>query len=157
MRKFTLVVLAHNIRSTYNVGSVFRTANAFGVNQVLLSGYTPRPDTQPKVGKTALGAEHSVPWRGFKRFSDAIKYVKREVPGISIVALENNLPDKSVMSLKKYVQKGPILLVLGEEVAGLNRKYYKYIDQFVEIPMQGKKESLNVATACGIALFHLRK
>src|SRR6266404_1677405 len=133
-------VIAHNIRSLYNVGSIFRTADAFGVSKIFLTGYTGTPGNilhRQRMAKSALGAETWVPWEHQK---SPIKLIKRlKSAGFNIVALENTT--KSI-SIKKYKPKFPLALVLGEEVRGVARAILKLCDGIVEIPMMGKKESL---------------
>ncbi len=146
-------VIAHNIRSLYNVGSIFRTADAFGVTKIFLTGYTGRPDSyvhENKIGKVALGAEKFVPWEYQKSAAKLLKDLKLKNKKIQIVALENNV--KSV-KITKFKPKFPLALVLGEERQGVNKSIIKLCDKVVEIPMFGKKESLNVSVAFGIAAY----
>jgi len=146
-------VIAHNIRSLHNVGSVFRTADAFGVTKIFLTGYTGRPDYyvhENKIGKVALGAEKFVPW---EHRPSAVKLIKDlRLKKVNIVALENNT--KSI-SLNKFKPKFPLALVLGEERRGVSHSIISLCDKVVEIPMLGKKESLNVSVAFGIAAYHI--
>ncbi len=151
-------VIAHNIRSLYNVGSIFRTSDAFGVSKVYLSGYTGTPDN-PKLAKTSLGAELTLPWEYKKSAVLLIKKLRKDFPNLRIIGLENNLPTrltKKLISLDKLKPIYPLLLILGEEVHGIPKNLLPFIDQFVEIPMVGQKESLNVSVAFGIAAFSLR-
>ncbi len=155
-------VIAHNIRSLLNVGSFFRTADAFGVNKLFLTGYTGTP-TNPvsghKIGKTALGAEKFVPWQYARSAIRVISQLKKNYPGITIIGLENNVPDllrPKVTVLEQFKPKFPIVLVLGEEVNGIPPALIKLCDQIINIPMVGKKESLNVSVAFGIATYVLR-
>ena len=154
-------IIAHNIRSLHNVGSIFRTADAFGVAKIYLTGYTGRPDFyvhKNKIGKVALGAEKFVPWEYYKSPITLIKKLK--FFGINIVALENNLPDGMgvvPVSILKYKPKFPLALVLGQERRGVSPSILKFCDVAVEIPMLGKKESLNVSVAFGITAFALRR
>ena len=144
-------VIAHNIRSLHNVGSIFRTADVFGVTKIYLTGYTVRPDYYVhagKIGKVALGAEKFIAWEYHKSAIKVIKQLKTQ--GVSIVALENNA--KSII-ISKFKPKFPLALVLGEERRGVSRSIINLCDKVVEIPMQGKKESLNVSVAFGIAAF----
>ena len=156
-------VLAHNIRSLFNVGSIFRTADAFGVTKLFLTGYTGTPANiihRQKIGKVALGAEQWLPWEYAK---SATKLVKRlKVKCIRIVGLENHVPGgvglQSVpFPLAKFKPRFPLLLVLGEETGGIPVPILKLCDEIVEIPMQGKKESLNVSVAFGIAAYAISK
>lgn len=148
-------VIAHNIRSLLNVGSVFRTADAFGITKIYLTGYTGTPANpihKNKIAKSALGAETWVPWEYEK---SAVRLIKRlKLEKIQIVALENNV--KSV-NIQKFKPNYPIALLLGEEVRGISSTLLKLCDKVVEIPMQGKKESLNVSVAFGIAAYQLIK
>lgn len=147
-----LYVIAHNIRSLHNVGSVFRTADAFGVAKIFLTGYTGAPP-DPKLGKVALGAERFVPW---EKHHSAVRLIKKlKAAGVRIVVLENNVKLKT-QKLSAYKPKFPLALVLGEETKGSVKKLLELADDIVEIEMFGKKESLNVSVACGIALFALK-
>ncbi len=147
-------VIAHNIRSLYNVGSIFRSADAFGVSKIYLTGYTGSPENpvhKNKITKSALGAENFVPW---EQERSAVRLIKRlKSQGVKIIALENNT--KSI-SLTKFKPKFPLALVLGEEVRGVAKPILKFCDVVVEIPMHGQKESLNVSVAFGIAAFFIK-
>lgn len=149
-------LLAHNIRSLHNVGSFFRTSDVFGVDKVFLTGYTGHPP-DAKLSKVALGADETVPWEYAKSPAAVICRLRRAYPKLQVVGLENNLPKgKKVVPLSKFVPKGPILLVLGEEVSGIPASLLKQCDLFVEIPQFGQKESLNVSVAFGIAAYAIR-
>ena len=154
-----LVVLLHNIRSLYNVGSVFRTADAAGVSKIYLCGITPAPvdilgKPRQKLAKVSLGAENYVPWEKQKNISRTIETLKNA--GYKILALEQSR--KSIKyhesSVKKYKK---IALIIGNEVKGLPPAILKKCDKILEIPMRGSKESLNVSVAFGIAVFELIK
>ncbi|MDB5225625.1 MAG: tRNA/rRNA methyltransferase SpoU [Candidatus Adlerbacteria bacterium] len=153
------VLVLHNIRSAHNVGSMFRTADGAGIGRIILSGYTPGPvDPHGKVRKdfikVSLGAETFVPWDRSKQLSPALKKLKAE--GYTIVAVEQTENSISVFDYKnKPYEK--LAIVMGNEVRGINKQSLKHCDLAVEIPMRGKKESLNVGVACGIALFTLLK
>ncbi|MFC1625260.1 TrmH family RNA methyltransferase [Patescibacteria group bacterium] len=149
MKKEVCLVL-HNIRSLHNVGSIFRTADCAGVEKIFLTGYTPDP-----AQKTALGAEKTVEWRRHKNISQLIKKLKNERNRISLVGVEQ---DKKAINYKKLSldsarDKKPIALIFGNEVRGLSKQILKKCDSIIEIPIKGKKESLNVAVAAGIILF----
>ena len=163
-----ITLVLDNIRSCYNVGAILRTAEGFGVNKVILSGYTPRvhdksllPHLRQKldkeIHKTALGAEDMLDIYA----SDDIKseLIKLKKQGWQIVGLENNIENVSILALNdkglrsKLLDK--IVLVLGEEVNGINYSLYDIIDLFIEIPMKGEKESFNVSVAAGIAMYGL--
>ena len=163
-----IILVLDNIRSTYNVGAILRSAEGFGVSKVVLSGYTPRvhdknllPHLRAKldkeIHKSALGAEDMLDiYSSDDIISDLKTYASS---GYQIVGLENNIPDKKpVLLCSKEMNdqlKDKIVLVLGEEVHGIDYSLYDIIDLFVEIPMKGQKESFNVSVAAGIALFGL--
>ena len=149
-----IVVLLHNIRSAHNVGSIFRTADAAGVKKIYLSGYTPRPTdrfgrTQKDIAKTALGAEKYIAWKYFKTPTALISNLKKE--GWKIVGVEQDPRAKNYRSFKP---KNKTLFVFGNEVRGLSTDLRKKCDALIEIPMHGKKESLNVSVTAGIILFY---
>ena len=161
MLQNTFYIICHNIRSLYNVGSIFRTSDAFGADKIILTGYTGTPKN-PKLEKTALGAEKLVAWEYKKQLKRVIQKLKKK--GFQIVALENNVPltlfpsparGKGVIELNKFKPKFPLALLLGEEVKGTKPNYLKLCDKIIEIPMKGKKESLNVSVAFGIAVHHI--
>lgn len=157
------IVIAHNIRSAHNIGSILRTADGFGVQKVYLTGYSPYPE-QPAderlphlrqkitadIHKTALGAELSVPT---EHHSDPMAVIKRlKANGYQIIALEQS--DTSTR-LDTFVPAKHCALLLGEEVHGITPELLAACDVSVEIPMHGKKESFNVSVAAGIALYQL--
>lgn len=152
-------VIAHNIRSLLNVGSIFRTADAFGVTKLYLTGYTGRPDNvvhKNKISKSALGAEDFVPWQHNVSAVRAISKLRKEFPNLLVVGLENNTKVKKPIVLPAFKATFPLVLILGEEVAGIQKPLLKLCDELVEIPMQGKKESLNVSVAFGVAAYQIR-
>lgn len=143
----------HNIRSVYNVGAIFRTADAAGVSKIYLCGYTPAPidrfgRARKDVAKAALGAEKAVKWESVESISDLISKLKKEK--YTILALEQS-PDS--INYKKAKLNSRNLLILGEEVRGIEKEILKKCDEILEIPMKGEKESLNVSVAAGVALF----
>lgn len=144
-------VICHNIRSRENVGSIFRTSDAFAVSKIFLTGYTPAPP-HSKISKTALGAEQWVPWEHKASIAFLLKELKQKKA--RVVALEQT---KESIPLHLFRPRFPLALVLGNEASGLSRRILKYADSIVAIPMRGKKESLNVAVAFGIAAYHIRK
>lgn len=163
-------VVLHNIRSAHNVGSILRTAEGFGVKQVLFSGYTPRYHDQnllphlrdkldKQIAKTALGAENLIELYSSGDILSDLKKFKED--GWQIIGLENNIKDERLLELGNKILNDKItsqvILILGEEVNGINSSFYDIIDYFIEIPMKGKKESFNVSVATGIALFELTK
>lgn len=150
-----VAVLLHNIRSAHNVGSIFRTSDAAGVAHIYLTGYTPRPvdrfgRPQKDIAKTALGAEHSIAWE--YRASPAAVLARCRAEGWRIVGLEQ---DPRAIDYRAYRSDKPVLLVLGNEVRGISPALRGACDDLIEIPMHGKKESLNVSVAAGVALFRL--
>ncbi len=146
-----IVIILHNIRSRENVGSIFRTADAAGVSKIYLCGITPTPPHE-KISKTALGAETYVSWESYKQTWRLLEKLKRD--SINIVALEQT---KESADLFRFNPKFPLALVLGNEVKGLSSQLIKYCETKVSIPMHGRKESLNVSVAAGIALFKIIK
>ncbi len=150
-------VLAHNIRSLHNVGSIFRTSDVFAVDKLFLTGYTGHPP-QPKLEKVALGADKTVSWEYHASPVRLIKKLRQEYPKLLVVGLENNLPKGYVATpMASFKGHYPLLLVLGEEVSGISKKLLPLCDEFLEIPQFGSKESLNLSVAYGIAAFLLRK
>jgi tRNA G18 (ribose-2'-O)-methylase SpoU len=149
-----IYVIAHNIRSLYNVGSIFRCADGFGVSKIYLTGYTGAPEgnNAAKIHKVALGAEEFVPWEQTRSLTRLITKLRKQ--GVRIVALENNINYK-ITPLAKYKPKFPMALILGEETKGHTKKILDSVDDIIDFPMQGHKESLNVSVACGIALYGL--
>lgn len=150
-----IYVILHNIRSTHNVGSIFRTADALGVTKIFLSGYTPSPldrfgNPRPDIAKVSLGAEKNVAWEHLKRASALISRLKGE--GVEIIAIEQ---DKSAQDYKKVRPKLPAAFLFGNEVRGLSKELRRAADTIAEIPMKGKKESLNVSVSFAIALFRI--
>ena len=148
-------VILHNIRSAYNVGSIFRTADAIGVTKIYLSGYTPCPidrfgRSEKQIAKTALGAEISIPWEYLKTPNALLKRLKKE--GVLLVGLEQ---DKRAIDYKTFTPKYPIIFLVGNEVRGLSPALSGTCDVLLEIPMRGIKESLNVSVAFGIALYRI--
>jgi tRNA G18 (ribose-2'-O)-methylase SpoU len=154
-KDFSSILILPDIRSAINVGAIFRTADAVGISKIYLTGYTPRPtDTfgriQKDIAKSALGAETWISWEYKKTLTPLLRFLKKE--GYAIVALEQ---DKRAIDYKKYKAPKKLAFVVGPEVEGLSKKVLDECDTIVEIPMHGKKESLNVSVACGIALFRI--
>ena len=152
-----MVVILHNLRSSYNVGSIFRTSDAAGVEKIYLCGITPSPtdrfgNVNKKLIKVSLGAEKNVPFERAKSTTRLISRLKKE--GYQILALEQSKNSQSIFKFK-IKKKRKYALVLGAEVKGLPQGILKKADKILEIPQRGKKESLNVAVAFGIAIFHL--
>lgn len=157
INKNSTILILPDIRSALNVGSIFRTADAVGVDKIYLVGCTPRPTDQferiqKDIAKSALGAEKYIDWEYKKTLSSLIKDLKKK--GYEIVALEQS--DNSI-DYRKYKKTAKMVLILGPEVDGLNKKTLGLCDKIIEIPMNGKKESLNVSVALGVALFRIIK
>lgn len=150
MKKKSVYVIAHNIRSCYNIGSLFRTSDALGIEKVFLGGYSPRPDQNKSISKTALGAEKCVEWEAHWRTYAIINKLKAD--GIRIIALEQ--AEKSI-DLDRYKPIFPMAILVGNEVKGLSQSILSQTHDIIEIPMRGEKESLNVSVAFGIAAYTL--
>jgi len=147
--KRQIILLAHNIRSLWNVGSFFRTCDCFGVEKLILTGYTATPPRR-EISKTAIGAEEWIPWEYHEDPKDAILDLSKD--GYRIVALEQ---DKRSVDLSTYKPQDKLCLILGHEVLGVSKELLVLSDDIIHIPMHGKKESLNVSVAAGVALNHL--
>jgi 23S rRNA (guanosine2251-2'-O)-methyltransferase len=148
--KLPIVVVLENIRSAYNVGSVFRTADAFLLQAVYLCGYTAFPPHK-EIKKTALGAEETVDWRHFRNISQALEDLKKQ--GYAIFAVEQT---ENSVSLNCFVPPGKRLaLVLGNEVSGVEQTTILQCDGCIEVPQLGMKHSLNVSVAAGVVLWEL--
>lgn len=150
--RFPLVVVLNNIRSLYNVGSIFRTADAVGVEKIYLCGITGKPDgTRTGISKTALGAEEVVPWE--HRWNARAVVGELKARGYEIILLEQV---KEGIPFQDYEPKGPVCLVLGNEISGVARGLLPLSDQAIEIEMSGLKNSLNVTVAFGVVVYHIR-
>ena len=147
--KFILVL--PNIRSGHNVGAMFRTADGAGVDKIYICGYSPVPPHK-EILKVSLGAEQSVPWEYHKQAGRLVQKLK--ATGYRIVALEQT--PKSV-TLYQWEPQFPLALIVGNEVTGVPKSLLKLCDEAVEIPMRGKKGSLNVSVASGVALYHISR
>ena len=144
-------VICDNIRSLENIGSVFRTADALGVTKIFLCGISGTPPNH-KISKTALGAEKNVPFEYHKQTWRLIEKLKAQ--NIKIVSLEQ---DKKAIEYTKFKPKFPLALVIGNEVKGVTKKVLSQSDEIIFLPMRGKKESLNVSVAFGVAGFEITK
>jgi 23S rRNA (guanosine2251-2'-O)-methyltransferase len=150
-----LILILDNIRSLYNVGAIFRTAEGLGVSEVILCGITPTPPRK-EIHKTALGAETRISWKHVDSTIDFIKEVKQE--DALIYALEltpDAIPLDQFSQLDKFDQSKPIYLVVGHERNGVDDEVLTLVDQKIMIPMHGKVKSLNVASATAIACWQL--
>ncbi len=151
----TSYLILHNVRSEYNVGSIFRTADGVGVSKIFLAGYTPAPIDKfgrpvKEISKTALGAEKTIPWEQEKNISKLLKNLKKQK--FQIIAIEQA---KNSVDYKKIKPKFPVAFILGNEVKGISKSVLNLCDVIAEIPMKGKKESLNVSVSAGVALFRI--
>lgn len=158
MPKHPIYVICDNIRSLYNVGAIFRTSDAANIKKLYLCGITGYPKDDPnwfqtkRIEKTALGATHTVPWKYEK---DTVKLVtKLKSKGVKIYALEN-LPDAKLYNATKY--NFPCALVLGHEAKGISKEVLSLVDEIIQIPMYGAKNSLNVEAAYAIAVYEILK
>ncbi|MEX2603589.1 MAG: RNA methyltransferase [Gracilimonas sp.] len=144
-------ILVHNIRSLHNVGSIFRSADAFGVSEIILSGYSPTPP-RSEINKTAIGAEEFVEWNYFENGTSAIDQLKKD--GFYILGLEQTTESTPLPEFNIKVHD-KICIVLGNEVTGIDDGLLPLIDEFVVIPQFGHKHSLNVSVAVGVVLYAL--
>ena len=155
INKNSNILILPDIRSAINVGAIFRTADAVGIDKIFLVGCTPRPTdqfgrVQKDIAKSALGAETWIKWEYREKLLSLINSLKKEK--YEIVALEQN---KKSIDYRKYKRPQKMAFILGEEVNGIDKNILEKCDKIIEIPMHGKKESLNVSVACGIALFRI--
>ncbi len=144
-------VLVENVRSLYNVGSIFRTSDAAGVEKIYLCGITGKPP-RAEITRAALGADKSVPWEYHRQAINIVRQLKDE--GLKIVVLEHT-DQKQNYFRTKY--EFPLCLVVGHEIVGVSDEIVALADQAVEIPMFGVKQSLNVSVAYGIAIYEIVK
>lgn len=154
-RSEEICILLHNIRSAHNVGAIFRTADALGVRQIFLSGYTPLPLDRflrpvKEIAKTAIGAEKTIPWTAIMDPKKTISELRGF--GYHIVGVEQ---DTHAIDYRLYHIGPKTLFLVGNEVLGLSASLRKHCDTLLEIPMRGKKESLNVGVALGVTLFRV--
>lgn len=144
-------VWLHNIRSLFNVGSAFRTADAFGVEALHLSGFTPLPP-RPEISKTALGAQQHVPWKAHEDAGASLDELKSK--GTMIVAIEQTNRSKLLPEFLPPKNK-PLCLIFGSEVSGIDNQLLPLADEWVEIPQFGEKHSFNISVSIGIVLYHI--
>lgn len=153
-------VLLHNIRSVYNVGSIFRTADGAGIEHVYLSGYTPHPidrfgRNRSDMHKVALGAELTIPWSSFDTTEKALKtFRERKVYIVAVEQSRGSIP-YTTLSIPDDIDE--VVLIIGEETQGIEESILKQVDATIDIPMRGEKESLNVSVAFGIVAYELRR
>ena len=147
--KFPLVVVLDHVRSLYNVGSVFRTSDAFRLQGVCLCGITATPP-HPEIHKTALGAEDSVEWKYFEKTEDAVAMLKEQ--GYTVLAIEQ-CEGSTMLQDFKYEKDRKYAIVLGNEVKGVQQQIVDSCDGCIEIPQYGTKHSMNVSVTAGIVIW----
>lgn len=152
-----IVAVLHNIRSIHNVGSIFRTADSAGITKIYLCGITPTPldrfgKVRPEFSKVSLGAENFVRWEHKKSIAPVIAALKKE--GYAVCAVEQAKNSKPYYAMRK--KKGGVALIMGNEVEGLPKSVLTRVDEILEIPMHGGKESLNVSVAFGIVAYGVK-
>jgi len=152
-KKQEVRIILQNVRSALNVGAIFRTADAAGVSKIYLAGYTPTPidrfgRVRPDLAKSALGAEKTVAWEAAPDILKLLEKLKKE--NVQIVAIEQS---KKSVDYKKIKLESSVAFLYGNEVSGLPETILKLADIVAEIPMKGKKESLNVSVSVGVSLF----
>jgi tRNA G18 (ribose-2'-O)-methylase SpoU len=151
-RRLNLVVVLDNIRSIHNVGAISRTADGFGVAAMYLCGITPTPE-HPRFSKTSLGAEEVIPWQYHPNALKACTTLKNN--GFRLLGLENPPNASNLYATDEHLLDFPLALVLGNEVSGVDPAILALCDDILAIPMQGIKNSFNVATSFGIAVSYL--
>lgn len=144
-------IIAHNIRSLYNIGTIFRTADGLGADRLFLTGYSGRPPRK-EISKVALGAEEAVSWQHYKSLTYLINKLKKQ--DVQIVALE--IGGRAINYLD-FKPKFPLALIVGNEVRGISEATVKKADKTIYLPMAGIKESLNVGVAMAIASYYINQ
>jgi 23S rRNA (guanosine2251-2'-O)-methyltransferase len=157
-QKIEKVLILDNIRSVLNVGAIFRTADAIGIDKIYITGYTPAPVDRfgrgrKDLAKSALGAEKSVEWESTDDIFNLIKDLKEK--DFEILSLEQSENSIDYKKAGDYFENKKTAIILGNEVDGVNEKLLEQSDHIIEIPMRGEKESLNVSVATGIMLYSL--
>jgi len=148
-------IILPDIRSSYNIGSIFRTADAVGVSKIFLAGYTPCPLDKFKrqnkeIAKTALGAEKTVEWKHVDDIFQLLETLKKS--GFQIIAIEQS---ENSVDYKDVELKEKNAFLFGSEIGGVSKQILEKCDVIAEIPMLGKKESLNVSVSVGVAMFRI--
>lgn len=149
--KMPLVVVLDNVRSMYNIGSVFRTADAFRIEEVLLCGITATPPSN-EIHKTALGAEESVAWQYFRETTDAVAYLREK--GYTLCAIEQCEGSVMLNDFKKEAGR-KYAVFMGNEVKGVQQQVIDECDVCIEIPQFGTKHSMNVSVTAGIVMWEM--
>ncbi|OGY94268.1 MAG: hypothetical protein A2406_02095 [Candidatus Komeilibacteria bacterium RIFOXYC1_FULL_37_11] len=142
-------IIAHNIRSLYNVGTMFRTADGLGADRLFLTGYSGYPPRK-EISKVALGADQVVPWEYCSHLGQLIKRLKKQ--GVKIIALET---DAGAIDYLDFKPTFPMALLVGNEVRGISKASLALADSIISLPMKGSKESLNVGVAMAVAGYHI--
>jgi tRNA G18 (ribose-2'-O)-methylase SpoU len=147
-------LIIENVRSAYNVGAMFRTADGAGVDKIFLVGYTPAPidrfgRVQSEISKTSLGASETIEWEAVATAADLIPDLQAQ--GCVVAAVEQSAQS---ISIKNFEVPDHVAYVMGSEVSGVDAVTLGLVDQVVDIPMLGVKESLNVSVAAGIIMYH---
>ena len=147
-------LIIEHVRSAYNVGAMFRTADGAGVQKIFLVGYTPAPidrfgRIQTEISKTSLGASETIAWQAVATTAEIIPELKAQ--GCTVVAVEQSAQS---ISIKDFKVPDHVAYVMGSEVVGVESATLDLVDQVVDIPMLGSKESLNVSVAAGIIMYH---
>ena len=151
IKKTPIYIMLENIRSVHNVGSIFRSADGFGVSKIYLTGYTAYPP-RGDLSKTALGADKVVPWEHFESPLDAVRNLKKN--NIHPVVVEQTVNSKCVYD---YEFNFPTCIIMGNEVTGVSEEILGYVSDHVEITMKGVKQSFNVSVAAGIVCFEMMR
>jgi len=146
-----LKVWLHDIRSLHNTGSAFRSCDAFGAGEIILSGFTPTPP-RPEITKTALGAEEFVKWREVEDPIDCIRDLKNN--GYSIIGIEQTHNSNLITDFKP-ANSDKLCVIFGNEVTGIDQELLPHLDFCLEIPQFGQKHSLNISVTVGIVLYHM--
>lgn len=146
--RFPFVIILQDVRSLYNVGSIFRTADAFRAGALILTGYTPSPPRK-EISKTALDAEKTVPWKYYRTTLEAIAEMRQDGWKVYAIEVAHESRDLSTMSRRDF----PAVFVLGNELSGVSDDVINICDGAFEISMHGVKHSLNVAVAAGITMY----
>ena len=150
--RLPVVVVVDNVRSLYNVGSIFRTSDGVLLEKLILTGFTPRPPRK-EIEKTALGATQSVPWEHVKDPAEAVRQLKLSGYHAYCLELTDDVVPYNDVSPAHY----PLCLVIGNEITGVSKDVLAECDKAIEIPQFGIKQSLNVAVAYGVAIFELSR
>ena len=149
--RLPISILVENVRSVYNVGSIFRSSDGFGAEKIYLTGYTAYPPRED-LHKTALGSENAVPWEYVQNPIDAVKKIK--AAGISLILIEQT---RNSIPLYELKHKFPVCYIVGNEVTGVSEELSNLVDVHVELPMRGIKQSLNVSVAAGVVGYELSR